>query len=161
MNKDGGNSPSLIERVKIKQLKMNADERGMLMEILREDDEIFERFGQVYVALNYPGVIRAWHYHKLQNDFFVVVRGMIKVALYDAREDSSTKGEVNEFFLGEQNNILLRIPVGVMHGYKTIGVVPSLLLNFPTRVYNQDEPDEYRLPYDTDQIPYDWDIKFR
>ena len=78
------------------------------MEILREDDEIFERFAQVYVALNYPGVIRAWHYHKLQNDFFVVVRGMIKVALYDAREDSSTKGEVNEFFLGEQNNILLK-----------------------------------------------------
>ncbi|MCL5074912.1 MAG: dTDP-4-dehydrorhamnose 3,5-epimerase family protein [Chloroflexi bacterium] len=149
----------MIEGIHIKQLKPNADERGALMEILRTDDEIFERFAQVYVSLNYPGVIRAWHYHKKQDDFFVVVKGMAKVVLYDAREGSPTKGEVQEFFLGERNNILLKIPIGVYHGYKTIGVEPSLLLNFPTELYNYEAPDEYRLPWNTDQIPYDWALK--
>lgn len=149
----------MIEGVEIKQLKVNVDERGSLTEILRADDSIFEKFAQVYVSLNYPGVIRAWHYHKKQNDFFAVVKGMVKVALYDAREDSPTKGEVNEFFLGERNSILLRIPIGVMHGYKTIGVEPSLLLNFPTEIYDRSQPDEYRVPWDSPEIPYDWSIK--
>jgi dTDP-4-dehydrorhamnose 3,5-epimerase len=149
----------VIAGVKVKQLKQNADERGYLMEILREDDEIFERFGQVYVSLNYPGVIRAWHYHRLQTDYFVCIKGMIKVPLYDARPDSPTHGEVNEFFLGENNRILLSIPVGVYHGYRTVRTEPSLLLNFPTRAYNRDEPDEYRAPYDSPDIPYNWDIK--
>lgn len=149
----------MIEGVAIKHLKVNADERGSLMEILRTDDEIYERFGQVYVSLNYPGVIRGWHYHKKQTDFFAVVKGMVKVALYDARQGSPTEGEINEYFLGERNNLLLRIPVGVYHGYKTIGVEPSLLLNFPTEVYNRDDPDEFRVPWDSKDIPYDWAIK--
>lgn len=151
----------MIEGVEIKRLTKHADERGFLMELLRSDDPIFTKFGQCYVALNYPGVVRAWHYHKRQDDFFVVVKGMIKVGLYDMREGSPTRGEVNEFFLGENNNILLKIPVGVAHGYKTIGVEPSLLLNFPSEVYNPEEPDEYRLPWNTDQIPYNWDIQFK
>lgn len=149
----------MIDGVQIKQLKVNADERGSLMEILRSDDEIFEKFGQVYVSLNYPQVIRAWHYHRIQNDNFVVVKGMAKVVLYDSRPDSPTKGEINEFFLGERNNILVRIPKGVMHGYKTIGVEPSLLLNFPTEVYNRQSPDEYRVPWNHEEIPYDWSLK--
>ena len=103
--------------------------------------------------------MRAWHYHKKQDDYFVVVKGMVKVALYDAREGSPTRGQVDEFFLGEENNILLKIPVGVMHGYKTVGTEPSLLDNFPSEPYDPQQPDEYRLPRDTDQIPYDWDIK--
>ncbi|MGQ9631377.1 MAG: dTDP-4-dehydrorhamnose 3,5-epimerase family protein [bacterium] len=150
----------MIDGVEIKQLKRNADERGFLMEILRCDDPIFEKFGQVYVSLNYPGVIRAWHYHKKQTDLFAVVKGMVKVALYDSREGSPTYGQVQEFFLGENNPILLKIPVGVLHGYKTIGVEPSLLLNFPTEPYSRDDPDEYRKPYDSPDIPYDWGIKF-
>lgn len=151
----------MIEGVKVKQLHINVDERGSLMEILRSDDEIFEKFGQVYVSLNYPNVIRAWHYHKKQDDLFVVVKGMVKVALYDCRSDSPTKNELNEFFLGERNNILLKIPRGVMHGYKTIGTEPSLLLNFPTELYNREEPDEYRVPYDSKDIPYDWALKHK
>ncbi|MDO8684593.1 MAG: dTDP-4-dehydrorhamnose 3,5-epimerase family protein [Armatimonadota bacterium] len=149
---------AIIQGVEIKQLRKMVDERGYLMEMLRADDAIFDKFGQCYVALNYPGVIRAWHYHKLQIDFWVVVKGEVKVGLYDAREDSPTKGVVNEFFLGENNPVLLKIPIGVLHGYKTVGVEPSLLLNFPTQPYNPAEPDEYRTPYDTEDIPYDWDI---
>ena len=149
----------MIDGVKVKNLNPNCDERGFLMEILREDDEILDRFGMVYVSLNYPQVVRAWHYHKLQTDYFCVVKGMAKVAIYDRREDSPTRGEINEFFIGEHNPVVIRIPVGVMHGYKTIGVEPCLLLNFPTVPHNRENPDEYRVdPYEND-IPYDWRLK--
>ncbi len=151
----------MIHGVQTKQLAAHADERGALMEILRSDDAIFTEFGQVYVSYNYPGVVRAWHYHRLQEDLWVVVTGMVKAVLFDDREGSPTRGELNEFFLGEQNRILLRIPVGVMHGYKTIGTETSLLLNFPTRLYDHQDPDELRLPYDSDQVPYDWAIRMR
>lgn len=149
----------MISGVAVKELKVNVDERGSLMEMLRADDDIFEKFGQAYVSLNYPGVIRAWHYHRRQTDYFCVVKGMVKVALYDAREGSPTYGEVNEFFIGERNNLLIKIPPGVYHGYKTIGVEPSLLINFPTEPYDRANPDEYRVPYDSADIPYNWDIR--
>lgn len=151
----------MIQGVETKQLTRHADERGFLMEILRSDDPIFTKFGQCYVSMNYPGVVRAWHWHQKQDDFFVVVKGMIKVGLCDMREGSATHGEVSEFYLGDNNNIVLRIPVGVAHGYKTVGVEPSLLINFPSEVYNREEPDEYRLPWDSDQIPFDWDVTFK
>ncbi len=151
----------MIQGVEVKRLTRHADERGYLMEILRSDDEIFSKFGQCYVSMNYPDVIRAWHWHQKQDDHFVVVKGMIRVGLYDMREGSPTRGEVNEFYLGENNDIVLKIPVGVAHGYKTVGVEPSLLVNFPSEVYNPEEPDEYRLPWDTDQIPFNWEIEFK
>lgn len=148
----------MIEGVKIKKLTPHADERGCLTEILRSDDEMFEQFGQIYVSLNYPGVIRAWHYHKKQDDFWACVKGMVKAVMYDLRDSSPTRGEVQEVFLGEQSPVLLKIPVGVAHGYKTIGVEPSLLVNLPTKPYDPADPDEYRMPYDTSEIPYDWEI---
>ncbi|MDA8121893.1 MAG: dTDP-4-dehydrorhamnose 3,5-epimerase family protein, partial [Deltaproteobacteria bacterium] len=97
----------MIDGVVIKQLKVIPDERGRLMEILRVDDEIFSKFGQVYLATGYPGVVKAWHYHKVQTDHFCVVKGTMKVVLYDSRDGSPTKGEVNEFFPGEHRPILL------------------------------------------------------
>ncbi len=150
-----------IEGVEIFNLKKNCDERGFLMEVLRTDFPIFKNFSMCYVSLNYPGVIRAWHYHKKQEDLFVCISGMVKVALFDQREESQTKGEVNEFFIGEDNPFILKIPVYVLHGYKTIGTKPSLLLNFPTELYNYKEPDEYRIPYNDPSIPYNWDIVFK
>ena len=149
----------MIHGVAVKKLVRHADERGYLMEMLREDDAVFERFGQSYVALNYPGVVRAWHYHREQTDHSVAVKGMVKVALYDAREGSATHGEVQEFFLGDNNPMLLKIPPGVFHGYKTIGTEPSLLVNFPTHTYNRAQPDEYRVPWDSPDVPYDWEVK--
>ncbi len=149
----------MIEGVKIKELEPHADERGYLQEILRSDEKFFEGFGQIYVSLNYPGVVRAWHYHKKQVDFITVVKGMAKVVAYDARDGSPTRGEVNEFFVGEHNRILIRIPELVMHGYKTVGSEPCLLVNLPTRCYNRSEPDEYRIPPHKNDIPYKWEIK--
>ena len=151
----------MIAGVEIKRLAKHADDRGYLMEILREDDPIFCRFGQVYVSMNYPGVVRAWHWHEHQDDHFCCVQGMIQVPLYDLREDSPSYGQLDEFFFGEHYPILLKIPRGVAHGYKTLGVVPSLLLNFPTQPYDREQPDEYRLPWNTERIPYNWETRFR
>jgi dTDP-4-dehydrorhamnose 3,5-epimerase len=151
----------MIEGVQIKRLTPHADERGYLMEILRRDDKMFTRFGQCYVSLNYPGVIRAWHYHKKQEDYFVVVKGMCKVGLYDMRDGSPTRGQAEAHYLGERNNIVLRIPIGVAHGYRTVGTEPSLLVNFPTELYNAAEPDEYRIPWDSPDIPFNWEIEFK
>ncbi|MGC8873372.1 MAG: dTDP-4-dehydrorhamnose 3,5-epimerase family protein, partial [Chloroflexia bacterium] len=95
------------------------------------------------------------------DDYFCAIAGMIQVPLYDLREDSPTYGELNEFFMGEHNPMLLKIPAGVAHGYKTLGTTPSLLLNFPTRPYDHEHPDELRLPWNTDRIPYSWETRFR
>jgi dTDP-4-dehydrorhamnose 3,5-epimerase len=150
----------MIDGVKVKKLKVLPDERGRLMEILRSDDEIFENFGQAYITSAYPGVVKAWHYHKAQTDHFCVLVGMMKVVLHDGREDSSTKGETNEFFMGVHNPIVLKIPKGVYHGFKCISDTEAICLNLPTALYNYDEPDEHRIPAHG-QIPYDWDRKDR
>ena len=146
----------MIDGVVVKDLRMIPDERGYLMEMLRSDWPEFERFGQVYVTAVYPGVVKGWHYHKIQTDHFICVSGMAKVVLYDNREGSPTHGEVNEFFMGWQRPRLLKIPPGVLHGFKGIGQEMALIVNVPTELYNYEQPDEYRLPAHTDQVPYDW-----
>jgi dTDP-4-dehydrorhamnose 3,5-epimerase len=146
----------MIEGVRIKKLKVIPDERGFLMEMLRDDDEFFQRFGQVYLSVVYPGVVKGWHYHKKQTDHFVFVKGMAKVVLYDRRESSPTYREVNEFFMGEQNPILLVIPPLVLHGMKGAGTEPAYLVNVPTEHYVYGEPDEFRVPPHGSEVPYDW-----
>ncbi len=149
----------MINGVMIKKLKVIADERGRLMEILRADDEMFESFGQVYMTTAYPGVVKGWHYHKRQSDNMAVVRGMMKIVLYDSREGSSTHGEVNEFIAGIHNPILVHIPPLVFHGFKCISGEEALVINVPTDVYRYDDPDEYRVPPHENDIPYDWGRK--
>jgi len=149
----------LIEGVKIKKLNVFPDERGRLMEMLRSDDELFLKFGQVYMTTAYPGVVKGWHYHKKQTDNFVVVKGMMKVVLYDGREKSSTYKEINEFFMGEHNPILLQIPTYVYHGFKCISDTEAMCINMPTEVYNYNQPDEYRVDPDSGEIPYNWERK--
>ena len=149
----------MIEGVKTKRLRVIPDERGRLMEILRADDQLFQQFGQVYITTTYPQVVKAWHYHRNQTDNIAVVRGMLKLALYDAREGSPTKGEVNEFYIGEHNPMLVQVPKEVYHGWMCVSEEESIAINIPTEIYRYDEPDEYRIhPHDND-IPYDWKRK--
>ncbi len=149
----------MIHEAKVKQLRVIPDERGHLMEILRRDDPIFEAFGQVYMTTTYPGVIKAWHFHRKQNDNITVVKGMLKLVLYDDREGSPTRGELNEFFLGEHNPLLVHVPKNVYHGWKCISPEEAYVVNCVTEPYNYKDPDEHRLPFDTDKIPYNWDIQ--
>ena len=148
----------MIEGVKIRQLKKFADERGFLCETLRSDWDEFEEFTMSYFSYTYPGIIRAWHRHlRGQNDYFVVPKGMVKVAVYDDRDDSPTKGEVNDFVIGEDNMVLLVVPGACWHGFKVVGNEPAILVNCPTRLYDYKDPDEERIPYDSKKIPYDWE----
>ena len=149
----------MIDGVKVKKLKVIPDERGRLMEILRADDEAFEKFGQVYMTTAYPGVVKAWHYHKNQADNMAVVKGMMKIVLYDNRKNSLTKGEVNEFFVGEHNPILITIPREVYHGFKCISDEEAIVINIPTNTYNYESPDEYRVDPHKNNIPYNWERK--
>lgn len=149
----------MIDGVVVKNLKVIPDERGFLMEMIRADDPFFEKFGQTYMTVVYPGVVKGWHYHKVQVDHFCAVKGMAKVVLYDGREGSPTRGEVNEYFMGEKNPIVLRIPAGVLHGMKGIGTEPAYIVNMPSEVYRYDDPDEFRVhPHDND-VPYSWERK--
>jgi dTDP-4-dehydrorhamnose 3,5-epimerase len=147
----------MIDGARLTPLKVHPDERGRLMEMFRCDEPDFERFGQVYVTAAYPGVVKAWHYHKKQTDNFICVQGMMKVVLYDSREGSPTKGQVNEFFLGQWNPARLRIPPNVYHGFKCISTAEAMIINVPTEVYNPKDPDEYRLPAHSSEIPYKWE----
>ncbi|MBD3336413.1 MAG: dTDP-4-dehydrorhamnose 3,5-epimerase [Candidatus Eisenbacteria bacterium] len=146
----------MIDGVVTKELRVIPDARGFLMEIMRRDDPFFRQFGQAYMTVAYPGVVKGWHYHRKQTDHFCVVKGMGKVVLYDRRDGSPTQGEVNEFFVGERKPLLIRIPPGVAHGIKGVGTEPVYLLNVPDEVYDYDEPDEYRIAPHGGEIPYDW-----
>ena len=146
----------MIEGVKVKKLKVIPDERGRLMEILRSDDDVFEKFGQVYMTTALPGVVKAWHYHKKQIDHFVCVSGKVRVALYDSRADSPTFKEINEFIMELSNPYLLKIPPMVYHGFKCISAEEAIVINVPTELYNYEEPDEFRVDPYRNEIPYDW-----
>ncbi len=146
----------MIDGVKIKKLNWIPDERGRLMEILRASDDIFINFAQAYITTAYPGVVKGWHYHKKQVDSITIIKGMAKLALYDNRPDSPTKGELTELFVGTFNPLLVRVPVKVLHGFKAVGTEEAIFMNFPTLEYDPADPDEYRThPHDND-IPYDW-----
>lgn len=146
----------LIQGVQVKTLNVIPDERGFLMEILRSDDPVFRRFGQIYLTAVNPGAVKAWHYHKKQTDHFCAVKGMAKIVLYDPRRGSPTRGIVNEFFCGDLAPSLVVIPPMVYHGFKGISGEPTLIINVPTETYNYSQPDEFRLPPHTKKIPYDW-----
>jgi dTDP-4-dehydrorhamnose 3,5-epimerase len=148
----------MIEGVAVKQLKTVPDERGWLMELLRSDWECFRNFGQAYVTSAYPHVVKAWHMHKKQTDNMSCIKGMVKLVLYDDREGSKTKNRIDELFIGERNPALVSIPPMVWHGFKAIGDEYALIINLPTEMYNYKEPDEHRLPPDTERIPYDWKL---
>jgi dTDP-4-dehydrorhamnose 3,5-epimerase len=151
----------MIEDVEARDLQVNADERGHLVEMFREDWPEFDpEPSMTYYSMSYPGVIRAWHRHtRGQVDHFVCPKGRIKVGIYDDREDSSTQGEVETFIIGEHNQQVVRIPGECWHGFKVIGNEQAMLINLPSNLYDYEDPDEERLPHDTEEIPLDWEAE--
>ncbi|PSQ10336.1 dTDP-4-dehydrorhamnose 3,5-epimerase [Halobacteriales archaeon QS_5_70_15] len=151
----------MIHDVELRELQVNADDRGSLTEVWRSDWAFYDGEDEPamsYVSITYPGVVRAWHRHlRGQIDHFVVPSGRIRVGIYDDREGSPTRGEVDTYVIGEENMQLLRVPGDCWHGFEAVGDERATVVNFPTNLYEYDDPDEERLPYDTDEIPYDWD----
>ena len=146
----------MIEGVKIKKLKVIPDDRGRLMEILRRDDEGFKKFGQVYMTTAYPQVVKAWHWHALQEDNFTCIQGKMRLALYDARKNSPTYGEVNDFVISPDDPMLVTIPKMVYHGFKCVSDCEAIVINTVTLPYNYKKPDEYRIDAFDKSIKYDW-----
>lgn len=149
----------MIKGVLIKSLKQIPDERGKIMHMLRADDPHFTRFGEIYFSVVYPGVIKGWHLHTKMTLNYAVIFGMIKLVLYDARDKSTTKGELQELFIGENNYVLVQIPPGIYNGFKGIGVEPAIVANCSDIPH---DPEEIiRVDPFSDHVPYDWNLKHR
>jgi dTDP-4-dehydrorhamnose 3,5-epimerase len=151
----------MIADVVVKPLKLLPDNRGFLMEMLRADEAVFKAFGQVYITGCKAGVAKAWHYHCEQSDHFVCVAGTALLVLYDNRDDSRTRGEVQELILDappcrRAEPILVKIPPLVLHGFTALDCEEARIVNVPTLPYRYANPDEFRYPWDSCDIPYTW-----
>ncbi|HSG81498.1 MAG TPA: dTDP-4-dehydrorhamnose 3,5-epimerase family protein [Gemmatimonadota bacterium] len=147
----------MIEGVAIHPLKKIPDERGSVMHMLRCDDPHFDRFGEIYFSCVHPGAVKAWHIHTRMTLNYAVVSGMIKLVLYDDRQDSPTRGELMELFVGDQNYLLVQVPPLVWNGFKGVGTQTAIVANFATHPHDPDEIQ--RLDPRSDKIPYDWELK--
>ena len=147
----------MIHGVSIHPLKRIPDERGKVMHMLRRDDPWFEKFGEIYFSVVYPGVIKGWHLHKVMTLNYAVVDGAIKIVLYDERESSPSKGEVQEIFAGEDNYSLVTIPPNIWNGFKGIGVKPAIVANCATEPH--DPSEIIRVDPFSKKIPYDWNLR--
>lgn len=148
---------NFIEGVQIKKNKRIPDERGTIWHMLTRNDEIFEEFGEIYFSSIYPKVVKAWHWHKEMVLNYTVIQGMIKLVLFDDREDSSTRGNLMEIFLGEENYLLVKVPKKVWNGFKGIGEKKSIVANCASIPH--DPTEIFRKEFDTEYIPYSWDLK--
>ena len=148
----------MIDGVKIITLRQLKDERGGIKMMLKATDEHFIKFGEIYFSTCWPGAIKAWHIHKTMTLNNAVVSGHAKLVLYDGRENSPTKGELMEIFMGEDNYVLVQIPPGITNGYKGYGDKLVILVNCATEPH---DPNEIiRLdPFDKNVAPYDWGLK--
>jgi len=149
----------MIDGVIAYMLRQIPDERGKIMHMLRADDPHFEKFGEIYFSMVYPGVIKGWHLHKRMTLNYAVISGMIKLVLYDDRVESPTHGEIQEIFLGETNYMLVRIPPMIWNGFKGIGVMPAIVANCATLPHDPNEIVR-KDPF-TPDIPYDWGVVYR
>lgn len=147
----------MIDGVQIVPLRQIADERGKVMHMLRRDAPHFLEFGEIYFSSVNPGAVKAWHLHKTMVLNYAVPHGDIKLVLYDEREDSPTKGEIQEIAMGPDDYNLVIIPALVWNGFTGLGETASLVANCATIPHDPDEIVR-RDPFDPD-IPYEWSTK--
>jgi dTDP-4-dehydrorhamnose 3,5-epimerase len=133
---------SKIEGVGIKRLTTHYDDRGMLCELLRNDDQYFQKFGQVYMSTTMPNVVKGFHKHSKQCDNIACVRGKLKLVLIDDTKDA-LHAVVEEYIL-VPGGLLITIPPQIWHGWKNVGTTEAIAINAPTEAFNPDNPDEER-----------------
>lgn len=146
-----------IHDVRITALRRFPDERGAVFHMMREDSDAFERFGEIYFSMVYPGAIKGWHMHREMTLNYAVPSGMIKLVCYDDRDDSPTRGAVQEIHLGELHYCLVTIPPGIWNGFKGTGDRTALVANCATIPHDPGEIVR-RDPFDPD-VPYDWALR--
>ena len=144
----------MIHDVKITPLKIIADDRGKVMHMLRSDDQIFQKFGEIYFSTIYKNKIKAWHLHKESTLNYVCVKGIVKLVLFDDRSESKSKGEIQEITMSKDNYSLVTIPKNIWNGFKGIGEDESIVANCLTLPHN--EMEMVRVDPFSDKINYDW-----
>lgn len=149
----------MIAGVQITTLKQISDERGKIMHMLKNTDPYFKKFGEIYFSTVYPQAIKGWHIHEKMTLNYAVVVGMIKLVLYDDRNDSPTRREIMEIFIGQDNYQLVTIPPLVWNGFKGISIQPAVVANCSNIPHDLEEIK--RLDPFSSQIPYNWSIKHR
>jgi dTDP-4-dehydrorhamnose 3,5-epimerase len=147
----------MIEGVETFPLKRIPDERGMVMHMLKNTDPHFERFGEIYFSVIFPGVIKAWHLHSRMTINYAVVVGTIKLVVFDQRPDSKSRGQLQEIYVGESNYQLVRVPPGVVNGFTAVGGEKAIVANCADIPH--DPTEITRIDPFTPTIPYDWQLK--
>ena len=141
----------MLKGIKIKPVKRFSDERGFFSEIMRTDwKDLFgtDPIAQANLSFTFPGVIRAWHRHlRGQTDYFIALRGTIKICAFDEKTE-----ELNEIISSNIDLQVVRMPGQYWHGFKAVGNENALLLYFTTKLYNYENPDEERIPWNDQAI---------
>jgi len=145
-----------LQGVKIKKIARFFDDRGFFSEVIKDGEETFREVKQTSYTETYPGVVKAFHWHKKQYDVWFPMKGSFQVVLYDLREDSSTFKQTQVIYAGEDNPLLILIPPKVAHGYRVLGNKRAGLLYHTSEVYNSDNPDEERIAFDDKDVAFDW-----
>lgn len=148
-----------IDGVKITAMRQIPDDRGKVMHILRTGDDGYVGFGEVYTSVVYPGIVKAWHLHKVMTLNYAVVFGMIRLALFDDRESSPTRGQFQEVYLGESNYVRVTIPPLVWNGFKGLGVMPAIVVNCSDTPH--DPSEIVRVDPVSGPINYNWQTVWR
>jgi dTDP-4-dehydrorhamnose 3,5-epimerase len=156
-------SAKLIDGVKCALVSLWPDDRGYFLEVQRAGQGLNGHFPkettQISAALNYPGIIKAFHFHRHQTDCWTPTMNMLQIALVDLRPDSPTFGARNTIYAGNLRPWQILIPPGVAHGYKVLDAGPSLLIYATDRFYNP--ADEGRIPYNDPSLAYDWELQHK
>jgi dTDP-4-dehydrorhamnose 3,5-epimerase len=147
----------MIDGIETFPLKRMMDERGMVMHMLKASDAHFQKFGEIYFSVIFPGVIKAWHLHSQMTINYAVVVGNIKLVLFDQRAGSKTKGELQEIYFGQVNYQLVRVPPGVVNGFTAVGGEKAIVANCADIPH--DPAEITRIDPFTPTIPYDWKLK--
>lgn len=145
-----------IEGAYRRDLRIVRNDRGVVREFIRADDEDFPGFGQVHLVATLPGVIRAWFRHQVQFDQIYCVAGTCRVGLFDDRAGSPTMGAFADFVLSEESPVLIGIPPMVWHGFATVGETPSVMVQHNNRAFRHAAPDEEKRPHDEPGFPIRW-----
>jgi dTDP-4-dehydrorhamnose 3,5-epimerase len=152
---EGQSLQQLPHGVTFRDAVTHTDDRGSVCEIFdprwgwHDDPLVF-----VYMFTVRPGVVKGWNLHKEHEDRYLIVSGDLAVVLYDDRPDSPTRGLVSKIVLSEHRRRLMNVPKNVWHADHNVGTKDALVVNCPTTQYDHANPDKYRLPLDTDLIPY-------
>lgn len=150
----------MIDGVITKPLRKIPDDRGMVMKMQQITDPEFKGFGEIYFSTIYPGIVKGWHLHKNAILNYTVIRGMIKLVLYDNREYSDTRGVLQEIYLGDQNYSLVQIPSNVWNGFTCVGSTEAIVADLITVPHEEDEMIRMD-PHKNELIEYDWSVKDR